>query len=293
MNDVTRARSRGIKSGSISLTATIGCKETVRNSIALLLLCAVQANVFASDEQIRPERPGFTTDTERVRPDRPGFTTGTYTVKPGNVIVELGYQYAFDSNNNNQSSQTLPFLDLRIGLTPKTELDLLWDGWNTEYTEDQSSETSVSDLSIGGKYRLHKSSLYNLTMFGLVSLPVGSAPSTSDSIDPLFGLLWDYSVTSKIGLFGEALADSYRYEGDRTYDIQLTLGVGFQNTDRTTTFIEIYGSLPTEANLSDEIVIDGGFSYLYRNHTRLDASVGVGLNDSSDNFIGFGMATLY
>ena len=244
-----------------------------------MLLCAVQVNAFASDD--------------RVRPDRPGFTTGTYTVKPGNVIVELGYQYAFGSNDNDQSTQTLPLMDLRIGLTPKIELDLLWDGWNTEYAENQPSDTSVADVSIGGKYRIHKSSIYNLTMLGLLSLPVGSSPSTSDSVDPLLGLLWDYSLTSKVGLFGEALADSYTYGGDRTYDAQLAIGAGFRNTDRITTFIEIYGILPSEAKLNDEIVIDGGVSYLYRNHTRLDASVGVGLNDTSDNFIGFGIATLY
>ena len=186
-----------------------------------------------------------------------------------------------------------PFLDLRIGLTPKTELNVLWDGWNRQEVENQASDTSVADLSIGGKYRLHKSSLYNLTMYGLLSLPLGSAPSTSDSVDPLLGVLWDYSVSSKVGLFGEVLAESTTYDGDRIYELQLTFGVGFQNSDRITTFIEIYGVLPSEAKLSDEKVIDGGVSYLYRNHTRLDASVGVGLNDASDNFIGFGIATLY
>jgi hypothetical protein len=293
MNYITSTCSRIIKACSILLTANVGCKEIVRNTIAFLLLCAVQVNAFASDDRVRPDRPGFTTDTERVIPDRPGFTTGTYTAKPGNVIVELGYQYAFGSNDNDQSTQTLPLMDLRIGLTPKIELDLLWDGWNTEYTENQPSDTSVADVSIGGKYRIYKSSIYNLTMFGLLSLPVGSSPSTSDSVDPLLGLLWDYSLNSKVGLFGEALADSYTYAGDRTYEAQLAIGAAFRNTDRITTFIEIYGILPSEAKLNDETVIDGGVSYLYRNHTRLDASVGVGLNDTSDNFIGFGIATLY
>jgi len=61
--------------------------------LAFFSLCAVQINALAGDAPIVA--------------DRPGFSTGTYTVKPGKLNIELGYQYAFNKNANDQSAQTL------------------------------------------------------------------------------------------------------------------------------------------------------------------------------------------
>lgn len=225
--------------------------EVMRNTIAFLLLCAVQADAFSYDNPIVA--------------DRPGFSTGTYIVKPGKLNVELGYQYAFNTTGIDQSTQTLPLLVLRTGLSSKVELDLLWDGWNINDTDNQPTETSNADISIGGKYKLHESSKYNLTALGLLSLPIGSSPSTSDNVDPLLGLLWDYSLSSQVSLFGVVQASSFKYELDRVYDAQVAIGVSFSHTDRIGTFIEIYSILPSETKLDDEIVMDSGITYLLSN----------------------------
>jgi len=119
-----------------------------------------------------------------IVPDRPGFSSATYTVKPGWFNVESGYQYAFNNNGINYTTQTVPLLNLRIGISPKAELNLLWDGWNIQDDDNQPSDTSVSDLSVGGKYRLYESDQYDLTALGMISLPVGSKPSTSSNVDP-------------------------------------------------------------------------------------------------------------
>jgi len=251
----------------------------VRNTLAFLSLCAVQINAFPDDGPIVA--------------DRPGFSTGTYTVKPGKLNVELGYQYAFNTNAIDRSTQTLPLLVLRTGLSSKVELDFLWDGWNIDDADNQPSDTSVADVSIGGKYRIHESSKYNLTVLGLLSLPIGSSPSTSDNIDPLFGLLWDYFLSSQVSLFGVVQASSFKYEGDRVYDAQVAIGASFSHTDRIGTFIEIYSILPSEVKLDDEIVMDGGITYLLSKNVQLDINAGVGLNDSSNNFIGFGIASRF
>ncbi len=58
---------------------------------------------------------------------------------------------------------TLPQLVLRTGINSDIELHLLWNGWNIDHTDDHSSKTSISDVSIGGKYRLIKNDKYNLT----------------------------------------------------------------------------------------------------------------------------------
>ena len=225
--------------------------------------------------------------------DRPGFSTGTYTVKPGKFNVEVGYQYAFNTSAGSQSTQTLPLLDLRIGISPNVELDLQWSGWNISDAENQPSSTSVSDLSVGGKYRLVESSEYNLTALGLLSLPVGSSPSTTDSVDPLAGLLWDYALYSQVSLFGVVQASSSKYEGTRVYNAQVAIGAAFGLTDRIGSFVEFYSIVPTEEALDEQVVFDGGFTYLLHRYVQLDINAGVGLNSSSDNFIGFGFASRY
>ena len=253
--------------------------DSKRNALVFLSLCAIQTNAFS--------------DNGPIVADRPGFSTGAYTVKPGKLNVELGYQYAFNKNSSNQSTPTLPLLALRAGLSPKIELDLLWDGWNMDHTDNQPSDTSTGDVSIGGKYRLHESTEYNLTLLGLLSLPTGSSPSTSNNIDPLLGLLWDYYHSSLISLFGVVQTSSFKYDGNRVYDAQVAIGVSFSHTDHVGSFIEVYSILPSEERLDDEIAIDGGLTYLLSNDTQLDINVGAGLNDATSNFIGFGIASRF
>lgn len=251
----------------------------MKNIFAVLLLCAVQTNAFPDDGPIIA--------------DRPGFSTGTYTVKPGKLNVEFGYQYAFNTHGVDRSTQTLPLLSLRAGLSPKIELDLLWEGWKIDDADNQASDTSVADVSVGGKYRLHESDEYNLTLLGLLSLPIGSSPSTSDNVDPLLGLLWDYPLSGQISLFSVVQASSFKFEGDRTYDAQVAIGASFSHTTRLGTFIEIYSILPSDTILDDEFVIDAGVTYLWSRDVQLDINAGVGLNNSSDNFVGVGVATRF
>jgi len=232
-------------------------------------------------------------DEGPIAADRPGFSTGTHTVEPGRLDVELGYQYAFNNTGVNRSTQTLPLLDLRTGLSLKSELDVLWDGWNIDHAENQSSDVSVSDVSIGGKYRLREGPKYNLTALGLLSLPLGSAPSTSDHVDPLVGLLWDDSLSSQASLFGVVEATSFIFEGDRIYAAQVAIGASFSHTDRLGTFIEIYSAVPSRSKLDDEVVMDGGVTYLLSHDVQLDMNAGVGLNSASNDFIGFGVASRF
>lgn len=222
--------------------------------------------------------------------DRPGFSTGTYTVKPGSFNVESGYQYAFNNNNINQNVQTLPLLNLRIGISSESELILLWDGWNVHDRDNEIENTSVSDISAGGKYRIYESELYNLTALGLISLPVGSSPSTSDDYDPLLGLLWDYSLSADASLFGVVQGSSFKSEGSRVYDFQPAIGISFSHGEKLGSFLEYYSIIPSHSQLDTQSVIDAGVVYLLNKDTQVDVNFGIGLNNASDNFFGFGLA---
>lgn len=226
-----------------------------------------------------------------IAPDRPGLATGTHTVSPGIVYLEMGYQYGFNRSGEDSATHTLPQLVLRTGLTNNMELDIIWDGWNQDHARGSQAERSIADVTIGGKYRLHQSDAYNLTLMGLLSLPVGEEPSTSDEVEPLLGLLWDYNLTDSAQLFGVIQANWLETEESKSYtEAQLALGVGFGHTDKLSSFIEYYGAFPSEAGLPEEHIINGGLVYLVNNDLQLDISTGAGLNDDTGHFVSFGVA---
>jgi len=235
--------------------------------------------------------------TNPIVPDRPGFSTGAYTVKPGRLNIEFGYQYSFNNHNNDTSTHTTPLSNLRLGITNKIELDLLWDGWNIDDQEDSNPETSVTDASVGGKYRIIEIDKFNLTALGLLSFPVGSSPSTSGHIDPRLGLLWDYSLSNSMSIFGNVLANTDVTKGDRNYSIQPIVGVSFSHTGQLGTYLEYNSDIPLHTGRSSEPgsssvqnTINGGVTYLLTDDIQLDINAGVGLDSETDNFIGTGIS---
>lgn len=222
--------------------------------------------------------------------DRPSFSTGTYTVQPGKVTVEFGYQYAFNHNGIDSSIQTTPQLATRIGVTAKVEIDILWNGWSIEQTENQSSKYSSSDLSIGSKYRLIKNDAYNLSLLAVLSLPTGSTPSTSKYIDPIIGLLWDYVLSSDISAFGVLQANSSVSQEKRIFNVQPALGLSFSHSKQLATFIEYYSDIPLRSGETNQNTIDGGVTYLVNNDFQWDINFAIGLNAISDNYVGTGFA---
>lgn len=222
--------------------------------------------------------------------DRPGFSTGTYTVEPGQFNIELGYQYAFNHSGADRSTHTAPQLVFRTGVAAGLEFDLLWSGLNLDHGDGQSSSTSISDLAIGGKFRLSKHEKYNLTALGVVSFPAGNDPSTSDQVDPTLGLLWDYSGSRRLSFFGVLQFTSTRVEGEREYSGQFAAGASRSLTDRVGVFIEYFNDIPFDSEIDDQHSIDGGLTFLLNDDVQIDINAGTGLNNATDNFVGIGIA---
>lgn len=225
------------------------------------------------------------TQADTIIADRPGFSTGTYTVQPKKLNVELGYNYTKDT-------QTLPLVVLRTGITQKLEFDVMYDGLDINHNE-QEKFTMSSDLIVGAKYRVYESDLYNITFMGLTSLPIGSDKSlTLRNMSPLLGVLWDYTLSAEVSLFGTIQGSTY-YDNERVYDIQPAIGTSIAHTDKFGSFIELYSILPSSNQQNSELVLDGGFTYLLNNNIQIDINIGLGLNKTSDDFIGFGIATRF
>ena len=94
-------------------------------------------------------------------PDRPSQFTGPFTVDPGHFQLEMDLaNYTLDRRANADVDQwnAAPF-DLRVGLTSRTEIDFLYDGYLNVRTRDRgansvSTQSGFGDLTLLFKYNL-------------------------------------------------------------------------------------------------------------------------------------------
>ncbi len=230
----------------------------------------------------------FGLQAEPIQPDRPGFSTGTYTVAPGKINVEVGFQSSYGDHAGDPDSFTAPLINVRTGLTPSTELNLLLDGWTREQSSG-GSVTSTSDLLVGAKHRLLNRDKYNLSLLGFVSLPTGNAPD-SGHFTPFLGLLWDYEVSKEISVFGTFQFISFVEGGQRSNNFQPAVGLSFSHTDKLSTYVEYYRDMSLNIDSADSDMFDAGIAYLLNDNMQLDFNFGISIDRISSDFIGAGFA---
>ncbi len=95
-------------------------------------------DVYCEDCQLGPLRGWVATHPWRnahvdgyILTDRPSFTNANTTVPAGWAQLESGYQYTYNTNRSGtviSHTQNAPELNLRIGLSSRTELRVLWNG---------------------------------------------------------------------------------------------------------------------------------------------------------------------
>lgn len=223
-----------------------------------------------------------------IQPDRPGFSTGTYTVEPGMTHLELGFQSSYGNNAGDPDSFTAPLINVRVGLTPRTELNVLMDGWSREKANGKRN-TTTSDVLVGVKHRLVEEDIYNLSVLGFVSLPTGNSPD-SGYFTPFIGLLWDYELSSTVSAFGTLQLVSFVEDGQRSTNFQPAVGLSFTHTPKLSTYIEYYRDMSLNLSTNDADTVDAGVAYLLTNDIQLDFNIGYAIDRETDDFIGAGFA---
>jgi hypothetical protein len=207
-------------------------------------------------------------------PDRPGFGTGTHTAAPASFYLELGYEYSFLPDNTN-AMHRLPYTNVRYGLNPRLEVNLMWGG-----LVGHDGFTLEKSLVIGAKHRLFNGENANVTFLGML----GISKPTVIELAPTGGLLWDYEVFSGLELMGVMLMG---YEEDLF--TQFSLGVAVALSERVGVYGEYYNEyLPDKASLNN--YIDTGLTFLLTNKVQLDTYFTTQLAANSYTHIGIGYA---
>jgi hypothetical protein len=215
---------------------------------------------------------------EPFTPDRPGFSTGTYTIEPGTIYLELGYEYNFSSQNIRPNYHKVPQTNIRLGLLPNFEMNVMWEGLKA------TDDLKFNDVfGLGAKYALVKGHSYNISLLGKLEF---SNFAEGINVDPLLGLLWDYELASHLETFGVV---QLGFENGQDLSTEASLGLAFPLGKHlhihTEYFIRAY---PSQSNLSHNG--DIGIKYHITNDIQVDAFFATELASNAFKHIGAGFS---
>lgn len=215
---------------------------------------------------------------DSFQPDRPGFSTGTYTLPKGEVYLEVGYLLSIPSSQYGSTIHSLPQSNIRFGLAPKLELNLMWDGFSKVIGE--KGFNAFDSFGVGAKFRVVYNQRFNLSLLGIVT-------SSEDlSINPVFGVLWDYSLSEPLDLFGVVHLAHSKSNGVFS---ELSLGLAYSITSKISVFTEYFNSI----GLSSQFLAHNGSvgaTYLITNNLQLDIFYEKEISPAGYNNLGAGLS---
>jgi hypothetical protein len=221
--------------------------------------------------------------------DRPDFTESTLAVPVGRAQLEAGLTFTRDNPGGGSRAESVeaPEALLRLGLARGFELRIGAPSY--AWADDGAAdENGATDLSLGFKFELatQEGARPSLAVLAELSLPTGADAFTSDSVDPGVILAWAYdlgesgwSVAGNAGV--SSLGDG---ADDRFEEFSASLALGIPLTGALGAFAEYYTFLRNGAGSGPEHYFNTGLTCLLGPNTQLDARVGAGLNERSDDF---------
>jgi hypothetical protein len=236
--------------------------------------------------------------------DRPSFSDGTGIVPAWRLQLETGWTYTYrDDDSARTDRHNFPEVLARVGLIDnRWELRFLTSGYNWADVDAGGAGGSTdvdgwSDVAIGTKLRLTDQSglLPSIAVSATVTIPSGSEEYSSRHWDPIFKFIWNYDLGSGFGLGGNLNANFPSVRGgDHWEQFQGSIYLTYAPRSDLSFFLEYYAITELTDGGPTGQSIDLGGAYLLTNKVQLDARVGFGLNDDSDDFfVGAGVSFLF
>jgi hypothetical protein len=225
--------------------------------------------------------------------DRPDQTESSVVVPHKSLQIETGFVME-NSETDFTSQQSFAYNStlLRYGLLENFELRLgleyLDEKVKIKNTDTTTTLSGLSPLYAGFKVKIADEDGVKPEIAFLGGLVL---PFTANK-----GFKPDYSAADIRFAFSHTLSDKFsigynlgaEWDGETAipeyfYSISLAAGI----TDNLGAFIESYGWVPEDGE--SEHLLDAGFTYLILPNFQFDVSAGIGVQNSIDNFISFGL----
>jgi len=223
-----------------------------------------------------------------LSPDRPDATESPVTVDAGHYVWEVSV--ADWRRNDGDETVTLLASNFKVGLTPATDLQIVFDAYQRVNPEGGASTEGFGDVQLRLKYNLwgNDGGRTAFALFPYIKIPTGTRLSNEKWEGGLIlPLSVELSDTVGLGLMAEV--DWVYNDSDNRHVIEFlhSAVIGFDLTERLGTFIEyigITGEDPYQAYAA------GGFTYGVNENLVLDFGLQAGLSDTAEDiavFAGF------
>lgn len=277
------------------------------------LACAVAA-AFVSSAAMAQEKSRYSlfdpTPDRLLRDmttDRPDATESPFTVDAGRVQVETGLigfsRSHADPNGAVSESYEFATTNVRVGLTDRVELNVVWQPYGITRTRQRAPLGTLRDSGIGGLDLRAKVNLWGNDTFdrqgsALALLPYVSLPTDRhNGISPEYvegGLIVPLALklSDKLGLGLNGGVSWVRSDAasDHRAEYLASASLAYEWTDKLGTYYEVAARFNVDDPQSSEAVLLGtGVTYALADNLQLDAGVNIGVTSAADRinpFIG-------
>ena len=231
--------------------------------------------------------------------DRPDFTESTDAVPLGRFQIEMGYTFTYDREKGVRTrDHTAPEFLLRAGLAENFEFRLGWDGYSWSDVSfpsttpagrrirQKDNDQGSNDVTLGFKYKFFEQDGWrpHFGIIGQISVPSGSATTTSGDVEPGAVLLWAYDVSDRLAIAGNVGVFAPLDEGERFVQTTASLSAAVSLTEKVGTYVEYFGLYPNADDVDAAHSLNAGLTYLVTNNFQLDWRIGFGINEEADDF---------
>ena len=200
-------------------------------------------------------KPNRKRKTEALVPDRPGFGDSPSTVPAGFFLLEAGYDFTHDGDEDTHEAPVLLF---RAGLTPKIEARVGWDGYSSNGTD------GALNTRVGFKIDAldQDGAVPDLAVIPEIVIPTGDEDVASDKVEPEVRFAGGYDLTDSLSLGGNLNFAGRRggTSGERFFEFAGSTVMSVAFTDSFGGYIEYFGILPDDPAAFDNHSINSGLT---------------------------------
>ncbi len=192
-----------------------------------------------------------------------------------------------------KTSAFMPGIQGGYPINDKTELEasLRYISANTDWGQDDKSESGISDLDVYGRYKVYDKKQTSISVGGMLSLPIGSEDVGESTLDfGGFGALRHtlqngLALAGTLGLFFDETKDE---KGDTEHESYLNIGFG--GIYPLNPQLNLIGELNLRTE-GDYMLLTAGADYLLGSG-RVRGALGLGLDDGAPDFLLMGSYSL-
>lgn len=227
--------------------------------------------------------------------DRPTKLDSACSVPSGQVIVEIGYQYA--NLYGGGTGQNYPQAELRFGLPKNNEFVVLLPNYNHQSVSPISGTTASV---VGLKHEIGYNEHWLGAVEALTGLPTGNKDFGSNHFQPVVNGIIQYSFTPSLNVVFMFGAASYAIPpsagGQSYFTLNPDAVLSWQASDKISIFGEIYGQTHTGPGQGSGYDSDLGILYLVTHNLTFDAEIGQRISGELggfNNYVGVGIGVWF